>query len=326
MTATSESVSAATLVTADNFVRAETDMYFSREVGRGALGKFDHYREVMPIDSQTVVRANRDTLYSAAVVDLDAGPVTIALPDVGKRFRSLFVISEDHYVPRVVYAADTYSFSKDQLGTRYAMFGVRTLVNPGDPQDLQQAHASQDAIKVVQPRGPGKFEVPNWDPASQKKVREALLALASTLPDTNRMFGTKEQVDPVRHLIGSASAWGGNPEREATYLNVTPANNDGNAAYRLKVQDVPVDGFWSVSVYNAAGYYEPNKLNAYTINNITAKRETDGSILIQFGGCDGRIANCLPIVRGWNYMVRLYRPRPEILSGKWTFPEAQPLQ
>jgi len=30
-------------------------------------------------------------------------------------------------------------------------------------------------------------------------------------------------------------------------------------------------------------------------------------------------------MKGWNYMVRLYRPRDEILSGKWKFPEAQPV-
>ena len=46
---------------------------------------------------------------------------------------------------------------------------------------------------------------------------------------------------------------------------------------------------------------------------------------IQFGGCDGNAANCLPIVPGWNYMVRLYRPRAEILDGTWTFPVAQPV-
>ncbi len=43
--------------------------------------------------------------------------------------------------------------------------------------------------------------------------------------------------------------------------------------YRLSVKDVPVDGFWSVSVYNGKGYYEKNKLNAYTLNNITADKE-----------------------------------------------------
>jgi hypothetical protein len=90
------------------------------------------------------------------------------------------------------------------------------------------------------------------------------------------------------------------------------------------VKDVPVDGFWSVSVYNAAGYYQPNKLNAYTLNSITAKKGDDGTVAVQFGGCNSKVANCLPIVKGWNYMVRLYRPRAEILDGRWTFPKAKP--
>jgi hypothetical protein len=86
---------------------------------------------------------------------------------------------------------------------------------------------------------------------------------------------------------------------------------------------VPVDGFWSISLYNSEGYYEKNQYNAYSLNSITAKRGDDGSIAVQFGGCDGKIPNCLPIMKNWNYMVRLYRPRTEILSGKWKFPEAQ---
>jgi hypothetical protein len=201
---------------------------------------------------------------------------------------------------------------------------VRTLVEPEDPKDVEQVHALQDAIKVTQ-KSPGNFEVPNWDQASQKKVRDAPLLLAETLPDANRMFGNKRQVDPVRRLIGAASAWGGNPDKEATYLNVTPPKNDGKTVYKLDVENVPVDGFWSVSAYNAEGYCQANPLNAYSLNNIAAKKNDNGSITIQFGGCDRKVPNCLPIVKGWNYMVRLYRPRPEILNGKWTFPPAQPL-
>ena len=189
---------------------------------------------------------------------------------------------------------------------------------------MKRVHNLQDAIEVNQ-QSPGGFEVANWDPASQNKVRDALLVLGTTLPDTKRMFGTKDRVDPVRRLIGAASLWGGNPEKDAMYLNVTPTKNDGTTVYRLNVKDVPVGGFWSISVYNAAGYYQPNKLNAYSINNITAKKSEDGSITIQFGGCDGTIPNCLPIMKGWNYMVRLYRPRAEILNGTWTFPEARPV-
>ena len=85
--------------------------------------------------------------------------------------------------------------------------------------------------------------------------------------------------------------------------------------------DVPVDGFWSISVYNAEGFFVKNEFDAYTLNNISAKKNADGSVTIQFGGCDGNAANCLPIFPGWNYMV--YRPRKEILDGTWKFPEAQ---
>ena len=82
-------------------------------------------------------------------------------------------------------------------------------------------------------------------------------------------------------------------------------------------------GFWSVAVYNAAGYFQPNQYNAYSVSSVTAKKREDGSVTIQFGGCDGAVPNCLPITNGWNYTVRLFRPRPEVLDGRWQFPRAQ---
>jgi hypothetical protein len=309
-------------VAVENFRRAESDLYFGAVVKKEGFGKFKHGREPTPIDKQTVIRMNRDTLYSSAVFDLDAGPVTITLPDAGKRFMSMQVIDEDQYTPAVVYGAGSYTYTREKIGTRYVVTAVRTLIDPTNPKDVEEVHELQDAIKVEQ-KSPGKFEVPNWDPASQKKVRDALLVLGSTLPDSKRMFGPKDQVDPVRHLIGTAMAWGGNPEKDAIYLNVTPSQNDGDTVYRLTVKDVPVDAFWSISVYNAKGYFEPNKENAYSLNNLTAKKNEDGSVTIQFGGCDGKTPNCLPIAPGWNYMVRLYRPRKEVLDGTWKFPEAQ---
>jgi hypothetical protein len=310
-------------VTVDNFIRAESDLYFSNMVKDGAFGKLVHRRTPAAIDKQAVIRLNRDTLYSSAIFDLDAGPVTITMPNAGKRFMSLMIVNEDHYVPSVTYDAGPHTFTQDQVGTRYMVAAIRTLVDPADPKDISQVHALQDGIKVEQ-KADGKFEVPNWDQASQKKVRDALLVLSSTMPDFKSAFGAKSQVDPVRHLIGSAAAWGGNPDKDATYLNITPAKNDGSSIYKLNVKDVPVDGFWSVSLYNAEGYYEKNPYDAYSINSITGEKNADGSMTIQFGGCDGKIPNCLPTMKGWNYMVRLYRPRQEILSGQWKFPEAQP--
>jgi len=311
-------------VTADNFVRAESDLYFGAVVKKDGFGKFEHNREALPIDKQSVIRTNRDTLYSGAVFDLDAGPVTVTLPDAGKRFMSMQIIDQDQYTPEVIYRSGKHTFTREKIGTRYLLTAVRILVDPNDPKDVAQVHALQDAITVSQ-KTPGKFVVPNWDQASQKKVRESLLTLASTLPDTNHMFGRKGKVDPVRRVIGAASAWGGNPEKDAIYLNVTPARNDGSTIYRLDIKDVPVDGFWSISLYNKDGYFQANPYNAYSLNSITSKKNADGGVTVQFGGCDGKIQNCLPIMTDWNYMVRLYRPRAEILNGKWKFPESKPV-
>jgi hypothetical protein len=74
--------------------------------------------------------------------------------------------------------------------------------------------------------------------------------------------------------------------------------NDGKTIYRLHVKDVPVDGFWSISLYNQKGHYEQNPYNAYSLNNITAKKDADGSVSVQFGRCGGKILHCLPIM-GW---------------------------
>ena len=90
------------------------------------------------------------------------------------------------------------------------------------------------------------------------------------------------------------------------------------------MRDVPVDGFWSISVYNADGYLEPNDRNAYSVNNLTATRNDDDSVTVHFGGDDDR-PNLLPITDGSSYTVRMYRPRPEILDGSWTFPSFEPV-
>ena len=314
----------AALVSADNFTRAESDLYFGNVVKDGGFGRFVHIRELTPMDKQLVIRSNRDTLYSAGVFDLDAAAVTVSLPDPGGRFMSMQVITEDHYVPAVFYGQGEHALTRGDIGTRYVMVAIRTLVNPNDAADLDTVHALQDAI-AVQQDDIGSFEIPKWDPASQGAVRAALVQLGATLPDSNKMFGTKSDTDPVRRLIGSAVAWGGNPEKDAMYLNVVPAKNDGDTVYRLAVDQVPVDGFWSVTVYNKDGYFTPNPQNAYSLNNVTAQRDTGGKITIQFGGCDTATANCLPITSGWNYLVRLYRPHDEILNGQWTFPEAEPV-
>jgi hypothetical protein len=309
-------------VTPANFARAETDSYFAGVVARGGLGRFAPLRDFPTPEKSPVVRPNRDTLYSTALFDLDAGPVTIRLPEAGSRYFSMMVINEDHFIQAIHHGAGSYTIDRASVGTRYAVVGLRIFADPTRAGDLEAVHRLQDGVSVEQPGGPGRWVKPDWDPVSQGKVRNALTALGETLPNLDQAFGKASEVDPVAHLVGTAMAWGGLPRGEAIYLNVTPARNDGIAVYRLRVGEVPVDAFWSVTVYDRDGRLIANPQHAYSLNNLSARHAADHSVTIQFGGCAPGSENCLPVTPGWNYMVRLYRPRAEVLDSRWTFPVA----
>ncbi len=310
-----------------NYVRAETDLQFKGySEAYDAFGRFTHSREPYDIDRQVTTTGNRDTLYSFGVFDLSS-PLTITMPDPGERYMSLMLVSEDHDVYPAMYGAGRYGFTKEVVGTRYVMFGIRTFADPNDPEDMKAAHALQDAVKVEQ-ADPGRLELPNWCEEDMVKMREAAAVLGSSVPDSSVFFGVKG--DPgftyLERMMGSGVGWGGLQRRDALYQQVVPERNDGETPYVLTVPaDVPVDGFWSVTVYNKERFMVKNEWDAYSINNVTGKKNDDGSVTIHFGG-DPKADNFIYIMPGWSYFVRLYRPRKEILDGSWTFPKAEPAQ
>ncbi|EGV18710.1 DUF1254 domain-containing protein [Thiocapsa marina] len=304
-------------VNVDNFDRAQTDMEFAGIIKlAGGVNKLHHNRTPTPIDKQNVIRMNRDTLYSLAVVDLSNG-ATVTLPDSGKRYMSLMVINNDGYVNEVFYGGGAHELTLDTFDTPVVALVIRTLADPEDEADLAAAHALQDKIEIAAGSDTA-FSMPDYDQASYEATLEPILDLAKGLKRYIHTFGSKDEVDPVHFMIGTASAWGGLPDQDAVYVNVQPDLPVGD--YELTVKDVPVKGFWSISLYNAKGYFQKNARNAYSLNNLTAKPNSDGSYTIRFGGCGDGVENCLPIMDGWNYAVRMYEPEQSIVDGTWTFP------
>jgi hypothetical protein len=312
-------------VTVDSFTRAETDHYFATYVAQDALGRFLHVREVTPLDQQTVIRMNRDTLYSAAVLDLDAGPVTVEVPDAGRRFVSLLAIDQDHYAPAVLYAPLRRTFTRQEIGTRYMALLMRTFVDPNDPADIAAAHRVQDGMRLEQ-AGRGSWEAPRWDTASRDAIRGALNTLAIHSGGFSRSFGTRAEVDPIAHLIGTAAGWGGNPAAAATYMSIVPPADGTAQAWRMRLTDVPVDGFWSVTIYDARGFMPQGARGAVSLNNVSSRRAADGSVTLQVGACTDAVPNCLAMPEGWGAVLRLYRPRAAILDGSWRAPALEPMR
>ena len=309
-------------VNVDNFVRAETARMLEGLVAQaGGVNRLNHIRVPTPLDAQTVIRMNRDTLYSIAVVDISGG-ATVTLPDAAGRYMTMMVVNEDHYINRTFHEPGTYDLTVDEFDTPFVGLGLRTLVDPGDPDDVAAVNALQDAVSV-EAASARPYKHPDYEEESRKATFDALVALSVGGVASDRAFGRKEEVDPVRHLIGTAIGWGGLPEAEAYYYGLNEPRPVGRFTFTLK--DVPVDAFWSVTIYNRDGFLEENPYNSYSINNLTAVADEDGSVTLNLAPDGEGLTNHLYIMDGWNYTIRLYRPRREVLDGTWTPPTPRPV-
>ncbi|MBO9476717.1 DUF1214 domain-containing protein [Shimia sp. R11_0] len=305
-------------VTVDNFVQAATAYEFESYAGlANGVNTFFHFLTPTPIDNQPTIRMNRDTLYSSAVVDIRDG-ATLSLPDVGDRYMTTMVVNQNHFINEVFHGGGRFELNMETFDTPYVLVFMRILVDANDPEDIAAVNEIQRGFEIDS-RSAEPFVAPNYDREGFERVLRAAIELGRFATDSLRTFGSKSHVEPLRHFLGTAVGFGGLPEDEAFYLNVDPGLPVG--AYKIDVPaDVPVGAFWSVSLYNAEGFFEANDLDAYVVNSVSGVANDDGSFTVHLGGCeDGRL-NCLPLMDGWNYTVRLYQPGPEVNDGRWVFP------
>ncbi|MFK8020443.1 MAG: DUF1254 domain-containing protein [Pseudomonadales bacterium] len=310
-------------VTAMNYVRAKTALQFDKYLARaGGVNQFSHTRSVVGIDNRSSRRLNRDTLYSVAIVDISEG-ATVQLPKVGNRYMSMQVVNEHGYTNAVFHGGGNYSLTQQQFDTPFVWLLIRTLVSSSDLTDLNIARGIQDKLRISSSSS-RIYQHPNYDQKSFDATTHHLIELGRGLTDNAKAAGSKNEVDPIKQLLLSAYGFGTLPESESLLITVQP-DLPSDSAYVLNVKDVPVDGFWSLAMYDKDGYFKRNDTGIYGYSNQSATKNKDGSISLHLGG-DPSSINHIPLSEGWNYVVRLYRPREELLNGDWVFPEVREIK
>lgn len=315
-----ETVATVTPVNAMNYVRAKTALQFNKyNVRAGGINRFFHTRDVINIENQSSRRLNRDTLYSSAIIDISRG-ADVFLPESDDRYMSMQVINEEGYTNAVYHDSGRYHLTLEEFDTRFVWLLVRILVSPSIPGDIEIARSLQDGLSI-ESESSQPYHHPTYDADSFHKTTHHLIELAKGLNDNSGAAGPKGEIDPIKQLLASAYGFGTLPQRESFLIVVEP-NLPADRAYSLTVEDVPVDGFWSLAMYDADGYFTQNEYSIYGYSDRTATQNPDGSITLHFGG-DPSSVNYIPISDGWNYVVRLYQPREEVLDGSWVFPAAR---
>jgi len=315
-----EATSVLDTVTPESYIRAETDRSFRNivQLNGGAVNKFYHFRAPTPLDNQTVVRMNKDTLYSAAIVDTSGG-ATVTLPQVSDgRYMSILLVDNDHYSPDVFYTPGVHELPKD---TKFLGVFVRTqLLNPDDPAEIAVVNKLQDQV-VISANSADPLPPMKWDPTSLKTLTEQYEKDSLQYGSWKGMMGPRGKVDePTRH-IAAAAAWGLFPEADATYLNYKGAG-DPKICQKATYQVPENNAFWSITVYGSDGYM---KSDNSILNGANVKLNDDGSFTAYFGSKEacGDMPNRLDVSDGWNFLMRIYRPGPSVLDGSYKLPTTE---
>ena len=314
------------IVSADNYAFAETEIILGDYVQKIAkatcsdgMGVFMHLRKAMDPKDKTILRANFDTLYSMAVLDLKS-PATITLP-ASDRLQILEVVSADSWIPLESSKPGIYEITEEMVGSRFAYIIIRTEVNMHDPTDIKKVGVIQDEIKIHQ-QNRGEFvQTKNWD-------RNQMLAMRSTYQkekerkgiNPEELFGKKGEISPEMRNMGVAFGWGALTKKGAVYPSI--AIPDTGEDLTLTLKDVPMadNAFWSVTVYDKDGFAQGEN---YNINSSFAKQNTKGSYVLNFGK-DSTKENFLEIYPGSNATLRIYSPQEPYFDGSWKVPELRP--
>ena len=307
--------------------------------------------ELMKAGEDVVVRTNNDTYYNMAFLLLDQGPVVLSASAPSKdRFNS-FQLMDDRNAnyqniihpegEYTLYFGDEPDVIRGQgIKVPSKLSVVLLRVEVKDKNDSEDVAAARSVFNGMTLTGPTPTEHPQLDLLSgfsEEVVAEAdrrmvetigSVAFAETIVGPGQVPG--RDVPFVNHAAGTKKGWGGPDPAHSSYeVFFTCEKGEeligANGTYAVTTEEPPVDGFWSVTVYDTerGGFLHPNDDDRYHLNDTVAVRNADGTITFTFKrDCDESDLNCLEVPAGqFDVVTRYYLPHDEIISGEWTWPK-----
>lgn len=310
-------------VTPETFNRAESDFMYQAIINNaeGESNTYYHFRNITQLDKQTVIRMNRDVLYSGSVWDNKEG-LTITYPETDGRYATIQVMDNDHYTLDIFNKPGTYELAPAETDFVYLILRIQ-VIDPLDPQEIQYINDLQNQFTAVS-KSNESFPQHNWNLESLADVRAQYVSDALNYDSFDGMQGKRGEVNEETRHIATAAGWGLLPEEAATYL-IFGEDVEKGASYKSTFEVPENTGFWSITVYNADGYMESDN-NIVNSSNVTLN--DDGTFTVYFGSEEqvGDVPNRLDApADGWNYLLRIYEPGQSVLNGEYKLPKAEKL-
>ena len=303
-------------VTKALYPRSETARQILEVQSGVGVNKFHHLSTLTPTDNQPVVRMNRDAYYSKAVVNVSEG-ATITLPDVPEgSYMSMQPVTEDHRPQPMSYGPGTYELATHTGSHLIVLIRLDSNFSPEQVRKYQRniliTAGSDKPFYTEQYEKSSFYQVENQLKADLMSLvkREGPVALSASL-FSSPTDETRGLYRPEKNQIAAAIGWGGALAKDNIYE--TSPSFPATGCYQLTFEDPRNKHFWSITVYNKAGFMFSDTAN---VNSYHAKANADGTYTVSLG-CGQQYPNNLPIENDsgvFSITARHYGPSERVLK------------
>lgn len=301
------------VVTEDNYATLETSRQLLKNQDLAGVNKFLHKRQLTPTDNQPVVRMNRDTYYSLAVVDVSKGAY-ITMPEIPKgKYMSVQPVTEDHRIQAMQYGAGKFNLTTHTGTHLYLVIRLDSTFTEAEAKKYQDQ-------MVIKARSNKNFKSVQINETSFNKVESALKAQTPTIMKrdggeaTYGMFtdptdSSNELFTKEKYAVGAALGWGGAQLKDNIYE--ISRNYPIDQCHQATFADPENKAFWSFTVYDKKGFMFNDVAH---ISSNTAKQNKDGTFTLSFG-CGSNAINNIATKNDtgvFNLAVRHYIPTDKV--------------
>lgn len=304
------------VVTSASYPTDETSHQMLKNQDNVGVNKFWHKRQLSPTDKQTIVRMNRDTYYSFALIDVSKG-ATITMPEVPNgKYISIQPVTEDHRIQPMTYGAGTFELSTHTGTHIYLVVRLDATFTEAEAkkyQDQMSINAKSSKMFKAEPVNQKSFKTVEDNLKAQMpgiSKRDGIHTIDGMFTDPND--ASNKTFTQEKYEVGAAVGWGGAQVVDNIYE--ISDNYPTNTCYQNTFKDPKDKAFWSITVYNKAGFMFNDLAN---ISSNTATPNEDGTYTVSYG-CGDKAPNNLEIKNDsgiFNLAVRHYQPSKAVRDG-----------
>jgi hypothetical protein len=294
-------------VTEQNFTDVEAEVNFLKWKNKDAMNKLFHLDQLTPAGPMLTIRMNRDTLYSAALIDASNG-FEVHMPDQGI-FSSVMVIDQKGYAQDYIWEPGTHKINIDKTNGDF----VWVLFRIGLEEGIEKAKQAQKSVSITG-MGNKVWTPKNYDKKQYHKLHDQYMNEAIDTGMFLQYGYDATRIDQRTKRLSDAAGWGGMDFGINNYQ--ISKNLDGNACYSTTFEDPMAEEFWSFTMYDADGWLLPvNEKNV--INSRNAVPNKDGTYTIRFNCGEDAVNNLQTDEEIFGFAWRVYGSSYKVKMGKW---------